>query len=81
MPFATSSFDLAACLDVIEHLEDDRGGLSELRRVVAPGRFLIVTVPAYERLWSAHDEINYHAGRSRQAHPSRAITTYIILLR
>ena len=37
MPFAPASFDLAVCLDVIEHLEDDRGALRELRRVRAPG--------------------------------------------
>ena len=37
MPFPDSSFDLAASLDVIEHLEDDVAALRELRRVVAPG--------------------------------------------
>jgi len=63
MPFATDGFDLAVCLDVIEHLEDDRAALRELRRVVAPGGSLLVTVPAYERLWSAHDELNHHQRR------------------
>ena len=38
MPFAAGSFDLAVSLDVIEHLEDDRLALAELRRVVAAGR-------------------------------------------
>jgi SAM-dependent methyltransferase len=75
MPFATDGFDLAVCLDVIEHLEDDRAALRELRRVVAPGGSLLVTVPAYERLWSAHDELNHYqpvqrsyaaAGRGRR---------------
>jgi SAM-dependent methyltransferase len=63
MPFATDSFDLAVCLDVIEHLQDDRRALRELRRVVAPGGSLLVTVPAYERLWSTHDELNHHHRR------------------
>jgi SAM-dependent methyltransferase len=63
MPFTTDSFDLAVCLDVVEHLQDDRQALSELRRVVAPGGSLLVTVPAYERLWSTHDEINHHHRR------------------
>jgi SAM-dependent methyltransferase len=63
MPFATDSFDLAVCLDVIEHLEDDLGALRELRRVVAPGGALLVTVPAYQWLWSGHDEVNHHQRR------------------
>ena len=63
MPFAEDSFDLAVTLDVIEHLEDDLGALRELRRTVAPGGALLVTVPAYQWLWSGHDEINHHHRR------------------
>jgi len=63
MPFADDSFDLAVSLDVIEHLEDDLAALRELRRVVAPGGALLVTVPAYQWLWSGHDEINHHHRR------------------
>jgi SAM-dependent methyltransferase len=63
MPFAADSFDLAVCLDVIEHLEDDRAALRELRRVLAPGGSLLVTVPAYQWLWSGHDVINHHHRR------------------
>jgi SAM-dependent methyltransferase len=63
MPFQADAFDLAASLDVIEHLEDDLQALRELRRVVAPGGSLLVTVPAYQWLWSGHDEINHHHRR------------------
>jgi SAM-dependent methyltransferase len=63
MPFEANSFELAVSLDVIEHLEDDLGALRELRRVLAPGGALLVTVPAYEWLWSAHDELNQHHRR------------------
>jgi SAM-dependent methyltransferase len=63
MPFEADSFDLAASLDVIEHLEDDLTALRELRRVVAPGGSLLITVPAYQWLWSGHDEINHHFRR------------------
>jgi SAM-dependent methyltransferase len=66
MPFADASFDLAVSLDVIEHLEDDLGALRELRRVVAPGGALLLTVPAYGWLWSGHDEINHHQRRYTQ---------------
>jgi SAM-dependent methyltransferase len=63
MPFAQDSFDLAVGLDVIEHLEDDLEALRELRRTVAPGGALLLTVPAYQWLWSGHDEINHHHRR------------------
>src|ERR1700691_1543679 len=63
MPFDDATFDLAVSLDVIEHLEDDVGALHELRRVTKPGGALLVTVPAYQWLWSGHDEINHHHRR------------------
>jgi SAM-dependent methyltransferase len=67
MPFAEGSFELAVSLDVIEHLEDDVGALRELRRVVAPGGRLLVTVPAYQWLWSRHDVVNHHHRRYSRA--------------
>jgi len=85
MPFADDSFDLAVSLDVIEHLEDDLGALRELRRTVAPGGALLVTVPAYQWLWSGHDVINHHHRRytrrtlqrvAEQAGWSQLRTTY-----
>ncbi|HTC73842.1 MAG TPA: class I SAM-dependent methyltransferase [Solirubrobacteraceae bacterium] len=63
MPFPDDSFDLAVSLDVIEHLDDDLTALRELRRTVVPGGALLVTVPAYQWLWSGHDEINHHHRR------------------
>jgi SAM-dependent methyltransferase len=63
MPFPDDDFNLATSLDVIEHLEDDEGALRELRRVVAPGGHLLVSVPAYQWLWSGHDVLNQHYRR------------------
>lgn len=63
MPFEDSSFDLAGCFDVLEHLEDDRASLQELRRVIRPGGRLLLTVPAYPWLWSHHDVVNHHFRR------------------
>ena len=75
MPSLEESFELAVSLDVIEHLQDDLWALRELRRVVAPGGALLVTVPAYPWLWSGHDEVNHHhrryTRRSLPRSPSR----------
>jgi len=63
LPFEDARFDLILAIDVIEHMDDDRRALAELRRVAAPGARLIVTVPAYQWLWSQHDESFHHRRR------------------
>lgn len=63
LPWEPDCFDLITCLDVIEHTPDDRRALVELRRVCRPGGFLLITVPAYQALWSRHDEVNHHYRR------------------
>jgi SAM-dependent methyltransferase len=63
IPHPDASFDLVTCLDVIEHTPNDVTSLRELRRVTRPGGALLVTVPAYPRLWSQHDEVNRHYRR------------------
>jgi SAM-dependent methyltransferase len=67
LPWNDGTFDLIACLDVIEHTPDDRATLRELRRVCRPGGWLLVTVPAYQALWSLHDEANHHYRRYSRA--------------
>jgi SAM-dependent methyltransferase len=63
LPFDDATFDVVTCLDVVEHTPDDRATLAELRRVTRPGGVLLVTVPAYQALWSWHDEVNRHFRR------------------
>ncbi|HMJ32356.1 MAG TPA: class I SAM-dependent methyltransferase [Baekduia sp.] len=63
LPFPDATFDVVTCLDVVEHTPDDRATLAELRRVARPGGLLLVTVPAYQALWSWHDEVNLHYRR------------------
>jgi SAM-dependent methyltransferase len=63
LPFCDSSFDVVTCLDVIEHTPDDRASLAELLRVTVPGGYGLLTVPAYQALWSNHDEVNLHYRR------------------
>jgi SAM-dependent methyltransferase len=67
LPFEDAAFDLVTCLDVIEHTPDDERALRELRRVTRPDGALVVTVPAYPALWSAHDVSNRHYRRYTRA--------------
>jgi len=64
-PFVDGAFDCVLALDVIEHVDDDIGILSSMVKIVKPGGNLIVTVPAFQALWSEHDEINHHKRRYR----------------
>jgi SAM-dependent methyltransferase len=74
LPWPSDSFDLITCLDVIEHVPDDRGALRELRRVSKTGGWLLATVPAYQALWSYHDEANHHYRRYGRATLRAAVT-------
>ena len=67
LPWESGTFDLITSLDVVEHTPNDREALAELRRVAKPGGTLLVTVPAYQTLWSLHDVANHHYRRYNRA--------------
>ncbi len=67
LPFADDSFDLLTTLDVLEHIEDDRGALREVARVLAPGGRMVATVPANPWMWGAQDEVSHHFRRYTSA--------------
>ncbi|HEY2599950.1 MAG TPA: class I SAM-dependent methyltransferase [Thermoleophilaceae bacterium] len=45
IPHEDGSFDVILCIHVLEHVEDDRAGMRELRRILSPDGFAIVLVP------------------------------------
>ena len=45
LPFAADSFDCVVSFETLEHLEDHDGLLSEFRRVLRPGGFLLLSSP------------------------------------
>lgn len=63
LPFASESFDVVTSLDVIEHVQDDRRAVAEISRVLRPGGVMVATVPAFQFLWSRHDDANQHHRR------------------
>ena len=65
--FPSASFDLAALLDVLEHVVDDRGALGAIHSRLKPGGKLLLTVPANPWMWSAHDVAHHHHRRYRKS--------------
>lgn len=65
IPFENSSFDLVTLLALVEHVDDDIGVLREAARVCTPEGIVMVNVPAYQFLWTDHDEANRHIRRYR----------------
>lgn len=63
IPFASEQFDLICMFDVLEHIDKDVQTLAALRHRLAPGGRMLVTVPAYPWLWSAHDVFLHHKRR------------------
>jgi SAM-dependent methyltransferase len=61
-PFG-QSFDLITMLDVLEHVDDDVLLLQQVSTWLKPEGVLLVTVPAYEFLWSGEDYVSEHRRR------------------
>jgi ubiquinone/menaquinone biosynthesis C-methylase UbiE len=63
LPFPDNAYDIVGAFDVLEHIENEHGALGEWRRVLKPGGSVVLTVPAYQWLWSDHDVSLHHKRR------------------
>lgn len=61
LPFKDNYFDLIICADVLEHLENTENIMKELKRILKGS--LIITTPAYSKLYGAHDKLINHYRR------------------
>lgn len=69
LPFKDESFDIVICSEVLEHIPDHKKAMSELVRIVKPGKTLAVSVPRFlpEKIcWMLSDEyFNANMGHVR----------------
>lgn len=83
LPEFSRRFDLVALFDVIEHVKKDGESLQALSSHLNPGGRIVLTVPAFNFLWSQHDDENHHQRRYRRrdllelAHQCRLSVDYI----
>ncbi len=57
------SFDTIVCMNVLEHIEDDRGTLSRFLGLLKPGGRLVLVVPAHKWLFNPLDANDGHFRR------------------
>jgi SAM-dependent methyltransferase len=60
-------YDMIGAFDVIEHIDDDRAALASIATRLKSGGKFVMTVPAHQWMWSAHDTVNHHKRRYSKA--------------
>jgi len=63
LPFKNKSYDMVVAFDVLEHIENQTGAMKEWNRILKDDGVVVITVPAYQWLWSDHDKSLYHQRR------------------
>ena len=64
---ARDSYAVITALDVIEHIDDDKGMIRAVADALQPGGIVLISVPAFSFLWSVHDELAHHKRRYNRA--------------
>ena len=57
------AYSLITMFDVLEHLPDAGNALRHASALLEREGTLVATVPAFESLWTSHDDINHHVQR------------------
>lgn len=73
LPFGDGRFDLVSLFDTLEHIPEEVAALREVRRVLRPGGLVLISVPAYQWLWSQNDRIAHHCRRYTRGRLERAL--------
>jgi SAM-dependent methyltransferase len=70
LPFPDATFDLVCALDIIEHVDNENGALSEVSRVAKPGGVLLISTPLHPDRWTPFDDF---VGHKRRYEPPRLL--------
>ena len=58
-----TKFDLDTNFDVLEHIEEDSTFMRDVKNILVPNGYMLVTVPAYQFLWTKLDQVLGHKRR------------------
>lgn len=73
LPLEDGVADLVVASDILEHLDADAKGASEIRRVLKDDGYALVTVPAFMWLWGTQDDVSHHKRRYTRAELRRVL--------
>ncbi len=76
--YASESFDIVTAFDSLEHCKDDEKVIAEFFRILKPGGFVFITVPALQVFWSYHDVIHHHFRRYNKNEIIKKFTKFSI---
>ncbi|MDL2269789.1 class I SAM-dependent methyltransferase [Desulfosarcina sp. OttesenSCG-928-A07] len=80
LPFPDACFDLVICSEMLEHVPDDHAAVTEMIRVLKPGKHVVASVPRYlpERIcWLLSDDYkNANQGHVRIYRKSELIRRF-----
>jgi SAM-dependent methyltransferase len=68
LPFPDAAFDLVCALDIIEHVDDEDGAVSELSRVARSDAVLLISAPLHASRWTMFDDLVGHKRRYEPPH-------------
>lgn len=63
LPYPDNYFDTIVAFDVLEHIPSDQNAVTEMYRTLKPGGHIVITVPACNKIFSAHDKALGHQRR------------------
>jgi SAM-dependent methyltransferase len=61
-----AAYNVIIAIDVVEHIENDAAFVDQLARHLASDGLIVICVPAFQFLWSAHDVFLEHYRRYRR---------------
>jgi 2-polyprenyl-3-methyl-5-hydroxy-6-metoxy-1,4-benzoquinol methylase len=62
------TYDLVYALNVVEHIENDILALANMKKLLKPGGYIYILVPAYSFLYNNFDKALFHFRRYNKAH-------------
>ncbi len=79
--FLSQPFDSVVCLNVLEHIEDDRFALAQMNRVLKPGGRLALLVPSHQLLYGEFDRAVGHFRRYEKRDLAEKLTASGFVIR
>jgi ubiquinone/menaquinone biosynthesis C-methylase UbiE len=76
IPYKDHTFDLVLAFDILEHVPHDQQAVNEIYRVLKPNGTFIFTVPAFNFLFSKHDEMEHHMRRYNKSLVRKLMTKF-----